>query len=76
MAAELRFQAIIDLVGEKLREVFQTGDIGIIWLDDTAHVAKRLYAYEHGDRLPVLDVPYRPSGRSCRSCARTGGRHQ
>ena len=29
MAAELDFQAIIDLVGDKLREVFRTGDIGI-----------------------------------------------
>ena len=31
MAAELDFQAIIDLVGDKLREVFNTGDIGIRW---------------------------------------------
>ena len=29
MAAELDFQAIVDLVGDKLREVFDTGDIGI-----------------------------------------------
>ena len=29
MAAELDFQAIVDLVGDKLREVFNTGDIGI-----------------------------------------------
>ena len=33
MAAELDFQAIIDLVGDKLREVFNTGDIGIRWYD-------------------------------------------
>ena len=33
MAAELDFQAIIDLVGDKLREVFDTGDIGIRWYD-------------------------------------------
>ena len=31
IAAELDFQAIIDLVGDKLREVFETGDIGIRW---------------------------------------------
>ena len=33
MAAELDFQAIVDLVGDKLREVFKTGDIGIRWRD-------------------------------------------
>ena len=33
MAAELDFQAIVDLVGDKLREVFNTGDIGIRWYD-------------------------------------------
>ncbi len=32
MAAELDFQAIVDLVGDKLREVFHTGDIGIRWV--------------------------------------------
>ena len=30
MAAELDFQAIVDLVGDKLREVFKTGDLGIL----------------------------------------------
>ena len=43
MAAELDFQAIIDLVGDKLREVFNTGDIGIRWYD----------AEERPDSLPV-----------------------
>src|SRR5213078_1817643 len=32
MAAKLDFQAIIDLVGDKLREVLHSGDIGIHWL--------------------------------------------
>ena len=36
MAAELDFQAIVDLVGDKLREVFSTGDIGIRWYDAKA----------------------------------------
>ena len=34
IAAELDFQAIVDLVGDKLREVFGTGDIGIRWRDE------------------------------------------
>ena len=33
VAAELDFSAIIDLVGDKLREVFRTGEIGIRWHD-------------------------------------------
>ena len=36
MAAELDFQAIVDLVGDKLREVFATGDVQIRWLDEAA----------------------------------------
>jgi hypothetical protein len=33
LAAELDFQAIVDLVGDKLREVFDTPDLGIRWYD-------------------------------------------
>ena len=36
MAGELDFQAIVDLVGDKLREVFGSGDIGIRWHDASA----------------------------------------
>ena len=43
MAAELDFQAIIDLVGDKLREVFQTGEIGIAG----------------GTRKPICSLPVR-----------------
>ncbi|MFN8411427.1 MAG: GAF domain-containing protein [Anaerolineales bacterium] len=34
LAAELDFQAIVDLVGDKLREVFNTPDLGINWYDE------------------------------------------
>ncbi len=50
MAAELDFQAIIDLVGDKLREVFNTGDIGIRWHDPKANMIHYVYDYEHGVR--------------------------
>src|SRR5437870_10662755 len=50
MAAELDFQAIIDLVGNKLREVFNTGDIGIRWYDPESNLTHFLYEYEHGKR--------------------------
>ncbi len=51
MAAELDFQAIVDLVGDKLREVFNTGDIGIRWCDEKTDLIHYLYQYEHGVRL-------------------------
>ena len=50
IAAELDLQAIIDLVGDKLREVFATGDIGIWWWDAEKRATHGLYVYEHGVR--------------------------
>ena len=62
MAAELNFQAIIDLVGDKLREVFATPDFTIIWYEEKANLLHYLYVYEHGKRLTVPPQPPRPSG--------------
>ena len=64
VAAELGFQAIVDLVGDTLREVLRFGDVQIVLWDaptgtaptGTAHV---LYAYEHGVRIQV--PPRRPN---------------
>jgi GAF domain-containing protein len=53
MAAELDFQAIVDLVGDKLREVLHTGDIGIRWFDAKDKVVRFLYEFEHGARLEI-----------------------
>ncbi len=63
MAAELDFQAIIDLVGDKLREVFHTGDIGIRWYDAKADLIHYVYQYEHGVRRNVAPRPPTPGGR-------------
>ena len=60
MAAELDFQAIVDLVGDKLREVFDNGDIGIRWRDEQAGLIHYLYEYEHGVRLTVPPTPLNP----------------
>ena len=38
LAAELDFQAIVDLVGDKLREVFNTPDLGINWYDEKTNL--------------------------------------
>ncbi|MBL8049996.1 MAG: GAF domain-containing protein [Anaerolineales bacterium] len=53
LAAELDFQAIIDMVGDKLRDVVETGDIGIRWLDEKTNLLHYLYEYEHGKRLEI-----------------------
>ncbi|HZQ10235.1 MAG TPA: GAF domain-containing protein [Anaerolineae bacterium] len=57
LASQLDFQAIVDLVGDKLREVFNTGDIGIRWYDAEKNLVHYLYEYEHGQRL---SIPPRP----------------
>ena len=53
LAAELDFQSIVDLVGDKLREVFKTRDFGIRWYDEKANLVHFLYEYEHGKRLAI-----------------------
>jgi signal transduction histidine kinase/CheY-like chemotaxis protein/putative methionine-R-sulfoxide reductase with GAF domain len=57
LAAELNFQAIIDLVGDKLREIFHTGDIGIRWYEAKTDTVYYLYEYEHGERIEVESAP-------------------
>ena len=51
IAAELSYQAIIDLVGDKLRALFATGNLSISSVDESAGRLQILYAYEHGARL-------------------------
>jgi K+-sensing histidine kinase KdpD/CheY-like chemotaxis protein/tetratricopeptide (TPR) repeat protein len=62
LARELDFQAIVDLVGDKLREVFATPDLGISWYDEKTGLMHYLYAYEHGKRLTLAPVPPLPGG--------------
>jgi GAF domain-containing protein/DNA-binding response OmpR family regulator len=57
LAAELNFQAIVDLVGTKLREIFHTGDIGIRWYDSKTNMVHYLYEFEHGERIQVPSAP-------------------
>ena len=62
LAAELDFQAIVDLVGDKLREVFNTPDLAINWHDLRANLIQPLYSYEHGKRLTIAPYPPTPGG--------------
>jgi hypothetical protein len=66
MAAELDFQAIVDLVGDKLRELFKTGDMSIRWRDET-DLVHSLYTYEHGQRLHLPSVPYKGESKLAKS---------
>ena len=66
VSAELDFQAIVELVGDKLREVFDTGDMMINWRDEARQVRQILYSCEHGVRnflAPVPDPLDRPMDR-------------
>ena len=59
VAGQLNFDAIVQLVGDKLREVFNTGDVSIMWWDHEADTIQALYRYEHGaalDRPPPRQV--------------------
>src|SRR5687767_6112999 len=62
LAAELDFQAIIDLVGDKLRDVFNTPNLNITWYDEKANLINYLYIYEHSKRITVEPQPPRPGG--------------
>ena len=53
--AQLDLMAIIDLVGDKLREVFDTGNVSIVWFDQATYTVTPVYYYEQGRRL--TDVP-------------------
>jgi GAF domain-containing protein len=51
VGAALDFQSIVDVVADKLREVFATGDMSIRWWDEATGTVHYLYACEHGVRL-------------------------
>ncbi|MBB3177531.1 response regulator [Variovorax sp. Sphag1AA] len=53
MAARMEFQAIVDMVGDKLRELFDSGDLNIVWWDDKTDLVQVLYRYEHNKPLPL-----------------------
>ena len=58
LASELDFQAIIELVGDKLREVFHSENLSIHWRDEENNRVIPLYTVERGQRLLVQ--PYTP----------------
>ncbi len=65
MSASLDFRAIIDLVGDQLRDVFPSGDLAIHWWDG-GETYTMLYGSEHGRRLAERTFPLRPGGAATR----------
>ncbi len=57
LAAQLDFQAIIDLVGDKIAEIFDTKDMSIALLDKASGMLAMPYYLEHGERFPVEPFP-------------------
>lgn len=55
LTAKLDFQAIVDLVGDRLREIFKTSDLSIKWFDEQNRLTKIIYAFEHGNQIIVAD---------------------
>jgi GAF domain-containing protein len=60
VVTKLGFQEIVDIVGDKLRELFRTPDLGISWFDEPANLVHMLYAYEHGRRITVAPTVPKP----------------
>ncbi|MEQ1805541.1 MAG: response regulator, partial [Burkholderiaceae bacterium] len=58
MSRELEFQAIVDLVGERLRDVFNTGHIAIFWWDEQAQLARGVYVVQFGVHVQI--PPFKP----------------
>ena len=58
LVARQDYQGIIDLVGDKLREVFGTGNIGIRTLDKKSGLIHFRFEYEHGERLAFGPQPF------------------
>ncbi len=63
IAGSLDFQAIVELVGDKLRDVLGVQDIGIQWFDVANDRLLFLYAYEHGQRLSLAPMPLPPAAK-------------
>jgi GAF domain-containing protein len=57
LVMEMDFEAIINLVGDKLREAMGFLDLGIRLYDKENDILQFPYEYEHGERLYIEDMP-------------------
>ena len=63
MTANLSLQAIVEVVGERLRELFKSDDIAITLLDDTTQQRYSVYAVERDQRLRIAPFPVASQAR-------------
>jgi len=62
VADKLDFQAIVDVVGDRLRALFASDDIAINWFDETTGLIHMLYVLERGQRIRI--APFAPDPQS------------
>jgi signal transduction histidine kinase/DNA-binding response OmpR family regulator len=55
IAGSLDFQGIVEVVGNKLREVMRSDDMGITWVEHDTRTLRSVYIVEHGRRLHIPD---------------------
>ncbi|HKX42409.1 MAG TPA: GAF domain-containing protein, partial [Burkholderiaceae bacterium] len=63
VAGALAFDGIVELVGDKLRELFSSDDLMITWRDAHSEQARQLYVVQHGKRHTLAPVTVNPQGR-------------
>lgn len=54
LVSQLDFQSVIDLVGDKIQQLFDAQVVSIMLFDTEANIASEVYAVERGERLPVI----------------------
>src|SRR5437762_14372028 len=62
LAKELDFQGIIDLVGDKIREIFNAQAIAIQLYDPRSNQITFPYLFEYGARHSIEPIPLGPGG--------------
>ena len=58
LARQLEFQAIVDLVGERVGRMFDTGSVQISFYDEAAGTISFPYSVEEGERYPSTVIPF------------------
>jgi signal transduction histidine kinase/DNA-binding response OmpR family regulator/tetratricopeptide (TPR) repeat protein len=56
IAGKLDFLGIVEMVGNKLREVMKSDDLGISWIEHETRTNRVVYCVEHGQRLQLADT--------------------
>ncbi len=62
LAAELDFRAIVDLVGDKLTEIFPGENVAIGLYDKATGIEKVPYLFENGKRIENVEFPLGDTG--------------